>query len=85
MRVKFGQLGGKFSALFQGLAHPEDAPAAHLDTGLTDHRQGVPAFLPRMGGDDVGEEGPRRLQIVVVAVHAHLDEPIHLLGGQHAQ
>ena len=85
VRVELGEVRGEFGALLEGFAHAEDAAAAHLHARLADHAQGVPALFPGVGGDDVGEERPRRLQVVVVAVHAHLGEPLDLLLGEHAQ
>ncbi len=79
MRIEFGQVGGELGALLEGLAHAEDAAAADLHAGLADHLQGVPALFPGVGGHDVGEERLRGLQVVVVAVHAHLGQPLDLL------
>ena len=47
--------------------------------------QRLPALLPRVGGHHVGEVRPAGLQVVVVAVHAHLDQVVDLLLGEHAQ
>src|SRR5205823_3106858 len=80
-----GQLRGELGALLQGLAHADDAPAADLHTGVPDHGQGVPALLPGVGGDHVGEVGAGRLQVVVVAVDAHVGQVVDLLLGEHAQ
>ena len=55
VRVELGELGGELGALLEGLAHAEDAAAAHLHAGVADHPQRVPALLPGVRGDHVRE------------------------------
>jgi len=85
VRIQLGQVRGEFGALLEGFTHAEDAAAADFHAGFAHHPQGVPAFLPRMGGDDIGEERSGGLQVVVVPVHAHRGELLDLLLGEHAQ
>ena len=70
--------------LVVGLAHPDQGAAAQLHAVVADQAAGVLALLPGVGGDHVGEEGPRRLEVVVVAVDAALGEPPGLVLGQQA-
>src|SRR6202008_3953392 len=63
----------------------DDAAAADLHAGRADHPQRVPALLPRVGGDDAREVRAGGLQVVVVAVHAHLDELVDLRLREHAE
>ena len=85
MGIELGQVGGELGALLEGLTHAEDAAAADLHARFANHRQRVPALIPGVSGHHFGEEGLGRLEIVVVAVHAHLRQPLDLFLRQHAQ
>ena len=85
MRLEPAEVGGKFGALLDGLAHADEAAAAEFHPGGLDHLAGLPTLLPRVGGDDVGEEGLAGFEVVVVAVHTHRDEVVDLTLGEHAE
>ena len=85
VRLELAELGGQLGALLERLAHPDQAAAAQLHAGLLDHRAGVPPLLVGVRGDDLGEVGAGGLEVVVVAVHAHVDQVVDLLLAEHAE
>ena len=83
--LELGELRGELGALLQRLPHADDAAAAHLHARPRAPSQRLPALLPGMRGDHGREVRAGRLQVVVVAVHAHLGELVDLRLGEHAE
>ena len=67
------------------LAHPEKGAAAQLHADLADEHARLESLVPRVGGDDGAEERPRRLEVVVVAVHASGGQAFGLFGREDAE
>ena len=63
---------------------PMQGAAAQLHAVRPHQPAGVGPLVPGVGGDDGGEERPRRLEVVVVAVHAALGEAPGLVLGEDA-
>ncbi len=80
-----GELGGQLGPLLERLPHPEDDPAADLHAVGADELEGGPAFLPGMGGDDLGEVGARGLEVVVMTVDAERGQLSGLGRGEDPQ
>lgn len=80
--LDLGQLVGELGAVLKGLAHSDDAAGADFHADCTDILEGLFALLPGMRGDHVGEEGLGGLQVVVVALGAHVLEALGLLTGE---
>ena len=59
---------------------PSRTPQHSSMPGLDDVQAGLAALLPAVGGDDLVEEGPGRLQVVVVAVDPAGRQPSGLTG-----
>ena len=63
---QLGELTDQLQALGGRLAHPEQDPAAQLHARPRHVLARLVALVPGVGGDDLGEKGPGRLQVVVV-------------------
>ena len=78
------ELDEELDPLGIGLAHVDEGAAAELHPELLDHAAGVGPLVPGVGGDDLGEVGPCRLDVVVVAVDAALRQAAGLVLGEDA-
>src|SRR3984957_18179306 len=85
VRSELAELRGQLGALRHGFAHADQRAAAQLHPGPPHQQAGVPPFRPGMSGHDLGEVRARRLQVVVVAVHADAGQLGGLLRAENAQ
>ena len=83
--VELAELDGEFSALLERLSHPDDAATADLHAHLPHQLQRLPAFVPRVRGDDLREVRAGGLEIVVVPVHAEVPQILGLRASEDAQ
>jgi hypothetical protein len=68
-RIDLPELAQQLQPLFDRLAHAEEGAAAQLHARRPHQPARLEPLVPAVGGGDVREERPGRLEVVVVAVH----------------
>ncbi len=84
-RVERGELEREVDALFERLAHPEDAAATQLHARVARELRGCDTVVVRVRRADRGEPLAARLEVVVVAAHAGVGEAARLPGGEQSE
>ena len=83
--LELGQLEREVDALFERLAHAEDAAAAQLHARVAGELRGRDAVVVAVRRAHLREHLAARFEVVVVAAHAGGREALGLLGLQQAE
>ncbi len=83
--IEPGQLRQQTRTVAPGLAHADDAAAAHRHAGFAHGLQRVQALLVGAGGDDLAVELGRGVEVVVVVIEPGIGQALRLRGLQHTQ
>ncbi len=79
---ELGELEREVDALFEGLAHAEDAAAAQFHARVAGEARGADAVVVAVRRADRREQLAARLEVVVVTAHTRGREPIRLFVRQ---